>query len=80
MDDDRLEELFNETEEGGWNVENFERFVRYALEGASEDDELGDHVKSISTYEEVGMLSSNRGVVVNMDDDSEFQITIHQAR
>ena len=45
--------------------------------------EIGETVEQCvirETFEETGMLTSNRGLVVTMEDGSEFQITIVQSR
>ena len=36
-------------------------------------------VSSVATFEEAGLLTRNRGVVLRMEDGSEFQITIVQS-
>jgi len=38
------------------------------------------HVDRVATYDEVGMLTSDPGLVVRLDDDSEYQITIVRSR
>ena len=40
---------------------------------------LEDRVKSVRTYEEVGLLTRDNGIVVRMKNGAEFQITIKQA-
>lgn len=42
-------------------------------------DELAD-MRRISTFDEVGMLTNNAGLVVRMTDGQEFQITIVQSK
>ena len=37
-------------------------------------------IEAVETFEAVGMLSMNKGVVVRMNDGSEFQLTIVQSR
>ncbi len=39
-----------------------------------------DAVKEALTFEEVGLLTSNRGLVVRMADGAEFQVTIVRSR
>ena len=34
----------------------------------------------ISTYDEVGMLTRNKGLIVKLENDEEFEITIVQRR
>lgn len=47
-----------------------------------EDEEIGveSQVKRVSTFESVGLLTNNHGIVVRMKDGSEFQITIVKSR
>lgn len=57
-----------------------------AVNDEDEDHPLYDlalrlaHVDRIATYDEVGMLTRDAGLVVRLDDDSEFQITIVRSR
>lgn len=37
-------------------------------------------IESVSTFEEAGVLTTNKGLVVRMKDRREFQITIVQSR
>ena len=52
--------------------DNFIEMIQDAIEMYDEDEE----VKNVQTFEEVGMLTMNKGIVVMMKDKSEFQITI----
>ncbi|HUT56490.1 MAG TPA: hypothetical protein VNA25_01295 [Phycisphaerae bacterium] len=45
-----------------------------------QDDEMAPEVRRVETFEEAGVLTGNRGVVVRAADGSEFQITIVQSR
>ena len=40
----------------------------------------GAPVKLVRTFEDVGMLTHNRGLVVNLVDGTQFQVTIVQSR
>ena len=45
--------------------------------------ELADHVEGIrriATYEDVGMLTRDKGLVIETDDEAEYQLTIVQSR
>lgn len=42
--------------------------------------ELLDGAANIRTFEEVGMLTNNEGLVVKLPDGTEYQITIIQSR
>lgn len=66
-----------------------EREVESALLSALEEsiyDEDGDgvtldlSVARVDTFESVGLLTRDRGVVVALDDGSEYQITIKRSR
>ncbi|HKQ49709.1 MAG TPA: hypothetical protein VJZ71_16670 [Phycisphaerae bacterium] len=46
-------------------------------------NDLADHVEGlrrIATYEEVGMMTTDPGLVITTDDGQEFQVTIVQSR
>jgi hypothetical protein len=40
----------------------------------------GPYVDDITTFEDFGMLTKNKGLVIKMEDGSEFQITIVKSR
>ena len=42
--------------------------------------DIDQDVKRVQTFEEVGMLTRDHGLVVTMNDGSEFQLTITQSR
>jgi hypothetical protein len=56
------------------------------LAGGDADDpasELAEHVEGIrriATYDDVGMLTRDKGLVIETDDGGEFQLTIVQSR
>lgn len=39
-----------------------------------------ESVESFKTFEEAGVMTKNNGVVVRMEDGSEFQITVVKSR
>lgn len=43
-------------------------------------DIMEDPISSIETYEEAGVMTSNTGIVVKLNNGSEFQITIVKSR
>jgi len=45
-----------------------------------QDEEIVPEVASVRTFEEAGVLTGNRGVVVRCTDGAEFQVTIVQSR
>jgi len=55
------------------NEQMFEEFMQEIL---GQQDEI----KSILTFDEAGMLTNDKGLVVRTNDGSEFQITIIQNR
>ena len=45
--------------------------------------ELAEHVegiRQIATYDDVGMLTKSKGLVIETDDGAEFQLTIVESR
>lgn len=58
---------------------DFESVITEAIENASEEGSC-EPVRRISSYEEAGVMTRNAGVVVRMEDGSEFQVTIVQSR
>jgi hypothetical protein len=42
--------------------------------------DLGDDIQSVSSYENVGMMTHDCGVVVRTIDGTEFRVSIHEAR
>ena len=65
--EDFNDELENMTEE------HFEKFLAHAVEGFADIGDAPD--RSVSTFEEAGVLSKNKGLVVRIG-LAEFQITI----
>ena len=64
------------------NDYTIESILRDLLTGCPiEDTELGeDGINDITTYEDGGYLTYDRGLVITTADGSEFQITIRQTR
>ena len=44
------------------------------------NDDAEEEVRRVRTFEEEGLLTENRGLVLRMVDGSEFQITIVKSR
>ena len=44
-----------------------------------QDEEAAPEVRRVQTFEEAGLLTNNRGIVVRTEDGSTFQITIVQS-
>jgi len=51
-----------------------------ALQEALDDLDVEDEIRRVETFEEVGMLTNDTGLVITMQDGSEFQLTIVQSR
>ena len=47
---------------------------------ATLDEALDEEVRSVRTFEDVGMLTRDHGLVVTMVDGTEFQVTVLQSR
>ena len=45
-----------------------------------QDDEAAPEVRRVQTFEEAGVLTGNRGVVVRTEGGREFQVTVVQSR
>ena len=45
-----------------------------------QDEDAGPEVRRVQTFEEAGVLTYNRGVVVHTTDGSTFQISIVKSR
>ena len=45
-----------------------------------QDEDVAPEVEGVRTFEEDGVLTRNRGVVVRTEDGREFQVTIVQSR
>ena len=60
----------------------FEAWLQNAIERVADDeDEDGSlDIETIEDFVQAGLLTSNRGVVVALEDGSEFQITIVQSQ
>ena len=55
-----------------------EEIISESLWETDEYHETG--IEDISTYEDVGMLTNNAGLVIKLDDGSEYHITIVQSK
>jgi len=59
------------------NAENLENILIDALNYYAEEEAV--RIKT-RTYEDVGMLTTDRGLVVTLPDGSQFQVTIVQSK
>lgn len=61
-----------------------EQVIREALEmvldGEPMEDTALEETREVRSFEEAGVLSRDEGLVLRMQDGSEFQITIRQSR
>ena len=63
------------------NENEFESALLYLIQDGETGDGIDpDSVRSVVPYREVGMLTGNAGLVVTMNDGSEFQVTIVQSK
>ncbi len=44
------------------------------------DEDQAPEIRRVQTYEEAGIMTTDRGLVVRTEDGSEFQITIVRSR
>ena len=60
----------------------FEACLQAVLNGECELNESfdPDGVQGVATFEDAGIMTRNRGLVVTMDDGEEFQVTIVRSR
>lgn len=59
------------------NEERFCEELEFALEG----QHMGaERVECIRTYDGVGMLTMNKGLVIGLSDGSEFQVTVVKSK
>jgi len=65
-----------ENEENAMNEIEMETMLYETLQ----DEEIVPEVASVRTFEEAGVLTCNRGVVVRCKDGSSFQVTVVQSR
>ena len=61
-----------------------EQVIREALEmvldGEPMEDTALEEARTVRSFEEAGVFSGDEGLVLRMQDGSEFQITIRQSR
>ena len=61
-----------------------EQVIREALEmvldGESMEDTALEKTRAVRSFRDAGVLSGDEGLVLRMQDGSEFQITIRQSR
>ena len=63
------------------NENQFESALLYLIQDGETGDGIdADSVRSVVPYREAGMLTRDHGLVVTMNDGSEFQLTIVQSR
>jgi hypothetical protein len=59
---------------------DIEELLTEALYAYDEENNDGEDISSIRSFNDTGLLTSNSGIVVRMNDGSEFQITIVQSK
>ncbi|MGH9867089.1 MAG: hypothetical protein ACREAA_02850 [Candidatus Polarisedimenticolia bacterium] len=60
------------------DAEAMVEFLYELIDNAAEEHEAP--VRSVQTFEEVGMLTRDAGLVVTMTDGTEYQVTVVQSR
>jgi len=55
-------------------------FVEYLDEALEWSNEESGMIKNIRTFQSVGLMTSNKGLVVRMDDGSEFQLSVVRSK
>ena len=64
------------------NAQDIEEMLEGIIDESTdnEDSSFGEDIKSVTSFSSAGMLSMNKGLVLTMQDGSEFQITIVQSK
>lgn len=74
-----LQDLLNQADGDAWR-NAWDVASEGGLEPFDDLDDPDDPVKSVHTFEDEMVLTSNRGLVLKLNDGSEYQITIVQSR
>lgn len=61
------------------NAATIETFLQNLLVG-DPDEELLARIRSVPTFEDAGLLTRDRGLVLRMSNGAEFQLTIVQSK
>ena len=59
-----------------WNAERFEEMLHALLQGEIEIEDVCGDIDRIHTFQECGVLTKNRGLVVTMRDGKRIHVTI----
>ena len=59
------------------NEQQLQDYLVEVLDWASNEDGM---VKTIETFEDLGVMTNNKGLVIRMQDNSKFQIVIVKSR
>jgi len=59
------------------NEQQMQEYLVEVLDWASNEDGM---VKTIETFEDLGVMTNNKGLVIRMQDNSKFQIVIVKSR
>jgi hypothetical protein len=64
------------------NEEGFVNCLQAVLAGELEVNESfdPDGIRSVRTFTDLGVMTGNHGLVVRMDDGSEYQVTVVRSR
>ena len=58
------------------NEQQMQEYLVEVLDWASNEDGM---VKSIDTFEELGVMTNNKGLIIKMQDGTRFQLIINKA-
>ncbi len=65
-------------------TKQIEEMIKTLIEMGSEPDEYdeihAEGVERVTSFEEAGIMTSDKGMVIQMENGSEFQVTIVQSR
>jgi hypothetical protein len=61
-----------------WNAERFEEMLHALLRGEIEIEDVCGEIDRIHTFQEYGMLTKDRGLVVTMRDGKRIYVTIQK--
>lgn len=67
-------------DEMNFTEETLQNGLRDLIEGNYNDDDILWENMQVSTFEESGVMTYNKGLVIRLPDGTEYQLTIIQSR
>ena len=64
----------------GFTDETLQNGLAALIRGEADDDEICWENMRVRTYEEAGVMTYDKGLVISLPDGTEYQITIIQSR